>query len=297
VRSLRPAPSSASARLQHHRRALDARGGPLEPLRQPRHGLGRLAAGHVQASERVEGLGARLEGDDAAVAGERALDVAEALLGELGELRPQADGAGLVADGLEALGVLAEEFGEVGGAGLGGEDFGEGGERGVVAGLLLEVAAEDVDPSAALLDDADDAGDVEAQLELALGVRGARELVVAQGEELGEALLGREQGAEGADDLEVVGALIDDAAVERDRLAALAELAEDRGGAQAHGLRGLGGEGEGRHAAEQVGGLAALAGLVVEATELLRRPRRRSPRRCGCREPRGRGSTGPRRGP
>jgi hypothetical protein len=115
-------------------------------------------------------------------------------------------------------------------------------------------------------------GDVEAQLELAGGVVGADELVVAQGEQLGVALLGLEQGAEEAQGVEVVGALVEHAAVEVDGDGALAELAVDRRGAQAHGLRGLGGEREGGAAGQQVGGLAALAGLIVEATELLHAP-------------------------
>jgi hypothetical protein len=133
-------------------------GGLVEALGQPRDGLGGLAPGHAQASEGVEGVVTRLEQDDAAVGLEGPLAVAEALLGQSGELGPQTHGAGLVADGLEALGVLAEEAGEIVGAGLGGQHLGEGGERRVVAGLLLEVAAQDLDAAAALLDDADDAG-------------------------------------------------------------------------------------------------------------------------------------------
>ena len=257
---------------QHDDRRTLAAGRHLEATAQPRHGLGVLAPRHVQARERVEGVDRRLDGDDPAITGDRAVDVAEALLGQRGQLRPHADRAGVVADALEALAVLAQEVREDLRAGLGGEHRRERRERGVVARALLEVAPQGLDPAAALLDDADDVGDVEAQLELALRVGGARQLVVTQGQQLGVAVLGLEQVAEGAHGGEVARLLLHHAAVQRDRLAAVTELGVDRSGAQAHGLRGRGREGQRGAAREQVGGLAALARLVVQATELLHGP-------------------------
>jgi hypothetical protein len=221
----------------------------------------------VEAREGVEGGDAGGERDDVAVGVDRPADVAEAGLGEAGDLRPDAGGAARVGDLLEALGVAAEEFGELAEGAFALEHPREGVERGVVGGLLVEVLDQDLDAAAALLEDADDPRDVEAEVEATGRVLGALQLVATEDQQLGVALVSLIEVGEATDGLQVVGGLLHEAAVELDRPACVAVLDAEGGGAAAHLERALRADGQEGAAREQVDRGGALSGALMELGE------------------------------
>ncbi len=227
--------------LVDHAQAL-APGHGAEQALEPRHRLRRLAAPELQPGQRPVRVLGRGQRDHPLVAGDRALDLAGLVLGDGRGPRPQLGRLGDVAGGLELAGLILEQLGQGLVLALAGEQRRDRVDRRIVAGDVGEVGLQGLEPAALLLDHADQARELEPQVEPAVAVLLEPELELAQAEQLGGAALGLEQRAEAIDDLEVGAVVGQHAAVDVDRGRAIAEagggqlgraqaqLAPDRGG-------------------------------------------------------------------
>src|SRR5262249_9029969 len=139
-----------------------ARWDRAEQALEPRHGLRRLTALEVEAGERAQRGRGRRQRDHPAVAADRAIDLPGLLLRDRRVAPPQLCGRVDLAVRLEALGLRFEQVGELAVLALVRQQVRDRLDRGVVAGTVLEVRAQGVEPATALLDDADRAGELEA---------------------------------------------------------------------------------------------------------------------------------------